>query len=189
MILKKGDRRGPLFYKMNYTNNRVSILRQDEVLLYSDYFIGDLEDVEKHHHFKSLVVQNTTYLLLLDYERVQVIKFLVNPLTVAKIFLPKWNVNPIKTTSVKHLVKPHVRRYGRHELRPVDVEGSYIPFSRDNVFDWDSDRPFKDEYLDCPLKKVSIGDVVFVVPFFHRYKVLSRLVDSLGFNLVPVIVE
>ena len=41
-------------------------------------------------------------------------------------------------------------------------------------------------YLDRPLKRVSIGDVIFVQPFFDRYTVVSGRVDGLGFKLVPV---
>ena len=82
------------------------------------------------------------------------------------------------------LVKPHVRRDGLFELRKVEVEGSYIPSSRDNVSFWDMDRSFKDEYLSRPLKRLREGDFIFVVPSFRRYQVLGGLEDLTGLRLV-----
>ena len=52
-------------------------------------------------------------------------------------------------SSVHLLVKPHVRRDGLFKLRRMEVEGSYIPSSCNNVSFFDSDRPFQDEYLSC----------------------------------------
>ena len=94
-------------------------------------------------------------------------------------------VDSVETICVHHLVELHVRRDGRLEIRKVKVEGSHTPSSRDNASAWDSDGPFKDGYIVCSLKRVSSGDVVFVVPYFNRYRVLSGHVNVLGVNLVP----
>ena len=64
------------------------------------------------------------------------------------------------------------------------MEGSYIPSSRDNVSFWDTDRPFKDEYLSRPLKRMREGDLVFVVPSFRRYQMLGGLENLTGLRLV-----
>ena len=70
-------------------------------------------------------------------------------------------------------------------MRRVEVEGSYTPSSCDNVSWWDSDKAFEDEYLSRPLKRVSVGDLVFLVPNFVRCRVLSGSENGLGLNLVP----
>ena len=70
-------------------------------------------------------------------------------------------------------------------MRRVKVEGSYTPSSCDNVSWWDSDKAFEDEYLSRPLKRVSVGDLVFLVPNFVRCRVLSGRENGLGLNLVP----
>ena len=69
---------------MNYVGIKVLNLRPDEVPSYDDYFTGDLEEVETNHHIYTLAVQDTTYLLLLEYERVEAVNWLVEPLTVTK---------------------------------------------------------------------------------------------------------
>ena len=77
-----------------------------------------------------------------------------------------------------------MRRDGLFELIKVDVEGSYVPYSRDNISFWDLDKPFRDEYLSRPLKRLRVGAIVFVVPSFKRYKILSGFKNGLGLNLV-----
>ena len=169
---------------MNYTGNKVLNLRPNEVPSFDDYFTGDLDEVFKHRHY-TLAQQNTTYLLLPEYERVEAVDWLVEPLTVtARVQVPVWS-NPKVTTSVLNLRRLVVRKDGKQELRLVEAN----PSEYDNVFDCDFDRPFKDEYLTRPLKRVSIGDIVFVVPSFHRYRVVSGRGDGLGFNLVPEMEE
>ena len=159
-------------------------LRPDEVPSFEDYFTGDLEEVYKHR-YHALAQQNTTYLLLPEYERVEAVDWLVEPLTVTtRVQVPVWS-NPKVTTSVINLRRLVVRKDGRQELRLVEAN----PSERDNGFDCDFDRPFKDEYFTRPLKRVSIGDIVFVIPSFHRYKVVSGRGDGLGFNLVPEMEE
>ena len=58
-------------------------------------------------------------------------------------------------------------------MRGVEVEGSYRPHPHDNVSAWDSDRKFVDEYLARPLKRVSVGDEVFVVPGLKKFVVVG----------------
>ena len=64
------------------------------------------------------------------------------------------------------------------------MEGSYRPHSHDNVSCFDLDRMFVDEYLARPLKRVSVGDEVFVVPRFKTFVVLGGTEDGLGMRLV-----
>ena len=170
---------------MNYTVSKVLNLRPDEVPNFDEYFTGNLDDVERNHRHSTLSVQDTTYLLLPDYERVEAVDWLIEPLTVTKrVKVPNWKGDAIITTSVEHLRRSVVREDGGNELRMVEVD---TPSNSGNIYDLD--RPFKDEYLTRPLKMVSIGDLVFVVPSFHRYKVVSGRGDGLGFNLVPVVVD
>ena len=68
--------------------------------------------------------------------------FLVDPISVAKAD-SRLDVPVIFFPPIHMLVKPHVRRDGLFELRKVEVEGSYIPSSRNNVSFWDTDRPFQ----------------------------------------------
>ena len=82
------------------------------------------------------------------------------------------------------LVKPHVRKDGLFELRRVEVEGSYLPSSRDNVSFFDLDKPFQEEYLSRPMKKVKARDTIFVVPAFKKYQVVGGVEDGTGLSLV-----
>ena len=170
---------------MKYTQNQVLILRPDELPSFEEYFSGDLEEASTYHRHYTLAQQDTTYLLLPEYERVETVDWLVEPLTVTKrVKVPVWSNSKV-TTSVRNLRRSVVRGDGRHELRQVEEN----PSGYDKVPDSDYDLPFKDEYLTRPLKRVSIGDIVFVVPSFHRYKVVSGRADGLGFNLVPEMEE
>ena len=77
-----------------------------------------------------------------------------------------------------------VREDGRFEMREVEVEGSYRPHCHHDISWQDSDRPFVDEYLSRPLKRVSVGDVVFVAPSFKQFVVLGGTEDGLGMRVV-----
>ena len=55
-----------------------------ETPLYSRYFDGEHDFVEKHCRYKSLAMLNEVYLLLPDYKRVVVTRFLVYPISVVK---------------------------------------------------------------------------------------------------------
>ena len=170
---------------MKYTQNQVLILRPDELPSFEEYFSGDLEEASTYHRHYTLAQQDTTYLLLPEYERVEPVDWLAEPLTVTKrVKVPVWSNSKV-TTSVCNLRRSVVRGDGRFELRKVETN----PSGYDKVPDSNYDLPFKDEYLTRPLKRVSIGDIVFVVPSFHRYKVVSGRADGLGFNLVPEMEE
>ena len=170
---------------MKYTQNQVLILRPDELPSFEEYFSGDLEEASTYHRHYTLAQQDTTYLLLPEYERVEPVDWLAEPLTVTKrVKVPVWSNSKV-TTSVCNLRRSVVRGDGRFELRKVETN----PSGYDKVPDSNYDLPFKDEYLTRPLKRVSIGDIVFVVPSFHRYKVVSGREDGLGFNLVSEMEE
>ena len=167
-----------------FVNNEVLDLGPNEVPSYSRYFDGQHDDIQKSR-YKSLANLHEVYLLLPDYERVRVCveSFLVHPISVAKV--DSGMTRPIVfSPHMAMLVKPHVRRDGLFELRGLEVEGSYVPSSRDNVSCWDTDKPFRDEYLSRPLKRLKEGDSVFVVPSFRKYQVLGELEDSTGVRLV-----
>ena len=166
-----------------YTTNTVLDANPSETPLFSQYFDWKIDTIMNNKRYKSLAAHDTLYLLLPDYERVQVRGFLVDRVMIEKMDAPGWHTT--EPADVHQLVKPHVRRDGGFELRRVEVEGSYTPSSRDNVSWWETDKVFEDEYLSRPLKRVSVGDLVFVLPNFVRYWVLSRSENGLGLNLVP----
>ena len=171
-----------------YTSNKVLVSSTDETPSFEEYFgsstSSDPDYIMFTKRYIHLANENSVYLLRPDYERVVIVDFLVEPLLVKRVYFP-WCGRNTETVSVRDLVKPHVRKDGKCELRKVEVEGNYTPSRHDNVSCWDSDRAFKDEYLERPLKRVSIGDVVYVQPLFNRYTVVSGRVDGLGFIVEP----
>ena len=98
----------------------------------------------------------------------------------------KVDVAPKETfTSARDLVFPHERKDGRPELRVVKLEGECIASGRHhNVSYFDGDREFVDDFLNRPLKRVSVGDVVLVVPSYERFVVLGLSADGSGLRLV-----
>ena len=87
-------------------------------------------------------------------------------------------IGPEFYVSAHNLVRTMMRLDGRFEMRGVEVD------AHDSVSAWDSDRAFVDEYLVRPLKRVSVGDEVFVVPDFKTYVVLGGTEDGLGMKVV-----
>ena len=166
-----------------YENNRVLNLSPGETPLFNDFFGSSISTDPDYHmrrtRYYHLANNIDVYLLRPTYKRVRIVDFLTEPLWVERVDPYRCGIN-LETTRASNLVKAHVRQDGRCELREVVVEGSYTPSGRDNVSWNDQDRPFKDDYLDRPLKRVSIGDVVFHQPSFTKYKVLCRRMDRLG---------
>ena len=127
-----------------------------------------------------LACSNNHYLLRPSFERVRIVDFLVEPLYVERVDVSS---KPV-LTSVRNLLLSHERKDGRSELRGVEVEGNYWAHRHDNVSHVDGDRDFVDEFLLRPLKRVSVGDVVLVVPAYWRFVVLGGSEDGLELSLV-----
>ena len=166
-----------------YKNNKV--VGMHEQPNYDDHFNSCSPDaVQNNKRYQTLARQDTLYLLLPDYERVKVTSFLVEPLLIARVNDSFDMIGPEFFVRTRQLVRPMVRSDGQFEMRGVEVEGSYRPHSHDNVSWWDSDRKFVNEYVARPLKRVSVGAEVFVVPGFKRFVVLDGSEDGLGMRVV-----
>ena len=50
---------------------------------------------------------------------------------------------------------------------------------------FDNDRKFVDEFVTRQLKRVSVGDVVLVVPLYEKFVVIGRGEDGFSLILVP----
>ena len=172
------------------TINKMDRYEQNEVLP-----VGETPSFEKYFgsststdpwsiitskRYLHLACSNNIYLLLPTFERVKIVGFLVEPLAVEKV-----DVAPKEFfTSARDLVLPHVRKDGKLELRGVKVEGGYVAHSHDNVSYFDQDRKFVDDFLVRPLKRVSVGDVVMVVPSYEKFVVIGLSADGSGLSLV-----
>ena len=111
---------------MKYTQNQVLILRPDELPSFEEYFSGDLEEASTYHRHYTLAQQDTTYLLLPEYERVEPVDWLAEPLTVTKrVKVPVWSNSKV-TTSVCNLRRSVVRGDGRFELRQVGKKSLWL---------------------------------------------------------------
>ena len=132
-----------------------------------------------------LACSNQHYLLRSSFERVRIVSFLVEPLTVERVWpIMRGQDKSLFETSVRDLLYPHVRKDGRSELRGVEVEGNYWAHSNDNVSFFDSDLKFADEFALRPWKRLSVGDVVLVVPEYKRFVVLGGSQGGWGLNVI-----
>lgn len=162
-----------------YKKNKVIAVNDTPCL--EEYF-GSLSSNQpdytmKQQRYTHLLIWEREYLLRPNFERVRNVGFCVEPLEFEKVDV----AGSVFSPSVRDLLVQHRRKDGMMELREVELEGDMKPHTR---YGNQEESEFVGEYLVRPLKRMSVRDVVLVVPSYERFVVMGRSEDDLGLSVV-----